>query len=188
MEKQQHFELTKEAMAKAKTYMPLREKETLAKQIAELSLDNIDTKKLGVANELVALPQLKEENLARKSCLLLNTLLGFYFDIELDAEKDGAELYDEYAGGHLLNQIERFKTDAELKFKAFDILSDYKEFKKMVDIEIYNLKTVHNDGLTRLLRGLSLFATPELVEQMTAKLKDQLADLQKIDEKKGGEE
>ena len=84
--------------------------------------------------------------------------------------------YDRYASSHILNQLERFKSNAELKDKVFDLLNDYRDFKKILDTEIFNEKEVRNDSVERLSAAISIVSNPENI----AKMKDEL-------EKKMGE-
>lgn len=172
------FVLTKEHLKNATTYMPLRTKTEIGKQIALSCLEDIDTdeqNKIGEA--LIALPHLKGENLAMKSILLTNTLLGFYLNIDLRTKKeDGTdadiyEVYDYCAGGHLLNQLERFKSDPEVKDIAFDLLSDFKEFKKIVDTELYNAKANANDPIPRFSAAVSVLTTPESLKSIIEEIK-----------------
>ena len=171
------FVLTKETMDKAITYMPLADKQQLAREVAEHCIDFVATR-LQRENTpmLLATPQIKGENVALKLMLLQNVLLGHYLDIEIDVEKDAWETYDYYGGQHLINQIERFKADAELKCKAFDLLADYKEFERMVNVEIYNIKVYENDAINRLNKALALVLTPENVEKIREQLKTAIAE------------
>lgn len=172
------YKITKESLMNAVTYMPLRTKIDLSKDIAALCLENIDTDEQNkVGESIIALPHLKGENLALKNILLLNTLLGFYLDLDLP-EKDGDgndidpyDLFDFYAGGHLLNQIERFKADPDVKDKVFDLLSDYKDLKKIVDTEIYNQKSNVNDIIPRMAASIAVLGSPETMKQVIEELK-----------------
>ena len=179
------FTLTKDLMAAARTYMPLDTKKVLAETIADkcvkpmarLKWDGIHirpkTEEDEKKNDPTALPDLMEEDVALKMCLLQNVLLGYYFDIELDEnpEPDHVyEQYDYYAGGHLLNQIERFKSDRDVKNAAFDLMEDFREFRKMVDTIIYNYKMNANDPLKRFDAMLTVFSTPQNVRVLVTEL------------------
>lgn len=104
------FIITKEMVLKAPTYMDLRTKESLSQSIAALCLKDM---KIAYQNEAgqkaLALPVLKKEDTALKTILLLNSFLGFYFDITLDSNEDSYEQYDYYAKSHPFNQLERLK-------------------------------------------------------------------------------
>ena len=169
-----HFELTKEILKKSKTYMPLATKVQLSKEIAKqcLIVDKISTN----TNKFLSLPAIKNENYALKIVLLQNVLVGYYLDIEINEKDNFYELYDYYASGNLISQLEGFKTDIEVKSIAFDLLNDYKNFKKMVDTEIYNSKNIENDLLNRVLRGLTLIGADKIITkpEMLQQIKDEI--------------
>lgn len=178
------FKVTKELLKNAITYMPLSVKRDVSKQLAKLCLEDVDTDEQNkVGESLIALPHLKGENLALKNMLLLNTLIGFYLDLDLpEKDENGNDIdpykrYDEYAGGHLLNQIERFKSDPEVKDIVFDLLSDFKEFKKMVDTEIYNEKSNANDPIPRFSAAVAVLTSPDTMKTI-------IEEIQKIGEEK----
>lgn len=166
------FIITKEMVLKAPTYMDLRTKESLSQSIAALCLKDM---KIAYQNEAgqkaLALPVLKKEDTALKTILLLNSFLGFYFDITLDSNEDSYEQYDYYAKSHPFNQLERLKTDTELKSKIYDILSDYREFEKMVNSEIYSLKMNNNDPLARFAATMQLMSDPASIQKLAEELK-----------------
>lgn len=166
------FKITKEMLVRAKSYMPLAEKISYSKSVAEICLKEYKTADENVSGEkFLAYPYLKGEDMGLKSVLLLNVLLGFYFDIEVKDDSEKVyEQYDYYAGGNILNQIERFKSDYEIKDKIFDLIADYKDFKKMVDTEIYNLKTLSNDGLARFSAAMQVLSSPENIKKFNEEL------------------
>lgn len=178
----QKFVLTTEMLEKARTYMPLEVKNQLAKDIAETVLVDVDYKTLDVVPDLMAVPPLKIERQDLKAICLQRAFLSFYFGFEFADSVDAVEVYDYYGEAHPLNQLIRLKSDANLKNKAFDIEADYKEFRKFVETEIYNLKLVHTDVVTRLIKGISLFATPEMVEKMSDNLKVAMENVGKTEE------
>lgn len=105
-----------------------------------------------------------------------NVLVGYYLDIEINEKDNFYEVYDYYASGNLISQLEGFKTDIEVKSIAFDLLNDYKNFKKMVDTEIYNSKNIENDLLNRVLRGLTLIGADKIITkpEMLQQIKDEI--------------
>lgn len=175
MAKKKKYTLTKEVLQAANAYMPIATKQALAKQIADLCVTDIaDEKDFSIANAVLALPALRGENTVMRAVLLQNVFLGHYLNIQVDDKADAFANYDYYGGTALINQIERFKADAEVKEKAFDILSDYKDFKRMVDAEILNLRLLHADALTRIVSALGVLATPENVKKMAEELQKQV--------------
>lgn len=168
----EYFELTPEIMEKATTFMPLNQKTILAELIARKCLKPIKPLNEETSiDKFLVFPSVIGEDNYQKECMLLNVLLAHYFDIKV--EEMNNKVYDFYMGNHLLNQLERFKTNAVYKTKAFDILTDFKTIKRMVDVEIYNIKAKENDALERFMKGLSLFSAekmtndPEYLKKMT---------------------
>ena len=174
------FVLTKEMLQGAKTYMPLATKRTLAQEVAYACVVPMKRVKWDgihiipqdevVEDGPTSLPDLMEEDIALKMCLLQNVLLSYYFDIEMDPAEDAYALFDHYAGSHLLNQLERFKSDRDVKNIAFDLTEDWREFKKMVDTIIYNYKMAANDPLKRFDAMLTVFSSPENIKAAAAEL------------------
>lgn len=184
----EYFELTKEMMERAQTYMPLQTKKELAEAIARGCVRPMKRVKWnGVhvsdlpeePNDPSALPDLVEEDLALKLCMLQNVLLSWYFDVEMNEDEVSYEQYDYYSGGHLLNQIERFKSDKDLKNKAFDLTEDFREFRKMVDTIIYNHKMNVNDPLKRFDAMLTVFSTPENLKALMSELQKAGGEMEK---------
>lgn len=182
------FELTVEMLEKATTYMPIGTKSALAKTIAEKCIEQGAIATQNVAGlTYLPLPRLKIENVEMKEILEVNTLLSFYFNIDIDGVgKDAREAYDFYMGGNLYNQLERLKSCKEsekARINAFDILADYKQFKRMVDNEIYNMRQSENDTVLRIMSAMAVVTDAE-----TAKtLLDEVKRVQELLEKKGKE-
>lgn len=176
------FELTKDMLKGAKTYMPLAVKRELAHEVAyacvkpmkRVKWDGVHILPQDEAEALrddpSALPDIMEEDIALKMCLLQNVLLSWYFDVDMDPGEDAYALYDRYAGSHLMNQLERFKSDRETKNIAFDLTEDWREFKKMVDTIIYNYKMAANDPLKRFDAMLTVFSSPENLQALLTEL------------------
>lgn len=165
-----YFELTDEIMQDAIAYMPIEEKAALAKTIAEQCVVDIPTAEQNIQGEkFLALPCIKGEDRELKALCLMNVLLSHYLKINVKTPFN-EEQYNYYAEGSILNQIERYKSNYELKNKAYDLLADFKELRKFVDVEINNLVTVNNDPLARLTASIQVFATPENIKKAVDEL------------------
>lgn len=166
-----YFELTDEIMRNANTYMPIEDKTELAKTIAEQCVIDLPTAEQNLQGEkLLALPYIKVENRELKALCLMQVLLSHYLGV-LDSESTlTVEKYNFYAEGSILNQIERYKSNYDLKNKAFDLLADFKEFRKFVDIEINNLITANNDPLARFIASIQVLSTPENIKKAVEEL------------------
>lgn len=163
--KKKPFTISTSHLANANTYMPIEDKIRYSHIIAQASMEDAGIDPQNEDGEkILPLPELKEENSAMKKMLLMQLFLEHYLNIEIPEMT--AELYDYYAGNHLFNQIERFKSTADLRDRAFDILSDFRDFKKMVDTEIFNIRSRANDTLSRFTASMQIYATPENIEKM----------------------
>lgn len=166
-----HFKLTDEMLYRATTYMPIEDKAELAKIIARQCVVDLPTAEQNLQGEkFLALPYIKGENRELKALCLMHVLLSQYLKIEIETPFD-EEKFNYYAEGSILNQIERYKSNFGLKDTAFDLLADFKEFRKFVDVEINNLITVSNDPLARLTASIQVFSTPENIKKVVDELK-----------------
>lgn len=162
-----NFIITEEMVKKATKYVPLAEKMGFIAAYAPDCLKEVEisVQKLQ-SDSLLALPPLWAENIQFKQMYLLRAFLEMYLHIEVAADFTSKE-YDKYAASRPFNQLERFKNNPELKDIAFDILADFKELKKLFDIEIYNLKAARNDGMERALAAISIISSPEAIKKLT---------------------
>lgn len=152
------MKITEEMIKNAKSYIPILEKQEIARQIAKAS---IETLKVDDVNKRI-LPDLVGENMGMKEMLLLQAFLGNYFDIK--AKEYADTFYDEYNSDNIYNQLQRFKSNAELRDKCYDILDDFKLLRKMVSSEINNIKIVENDTLGRFMLSMSIGSDPETIK------------------------
>ena len=157
MGKKEKITITKETVRNARCYMPLADKYAWAEMAAEKCVVAYPPDEEEKAMSLS--PLYKEDNVA-KAVVYQNVLLSFYLGIEIGDDYD-VETFDRYGEGQLLNTIERFKSDPELKDKIFDLLADYKETKKFIDNEVYQMKQRKNDPINRLLQNMAKVTSPE---------------------------
>ncbi|MBQ0125484.1 MAG: hypothetical protein KBS59_04065 [Clostridiales bacterium] len=179
------FRITREMMETARSYMPLGVKKELAENIAELCLKDIDIAPQNkIGEKTLAYPRLKGENALLREILLLNTLLGFYFDIEVDEKEDPYESYDRYNEENILSQINRWKTDVELKEKCYDLLDDFKKFEKIVNTEIRNRREAENDILARFTAAITVYSDPETIKKAMSEIERLGEEISKIKSQK----
>lgn len=189
-QKKQPFIIDEEMIKKATSYIPLATKKAIAIALADACLVAVDKTTENIATETqLPIPQLYREECGAKPLYLMYYFLTEYLHIAVSDEFTEEE-YDYYASSHIFNQLERFKTaDKEIKDKVFDILYDYKELKKMLDTEIFNLKESRNDTLDRIQDSISLFASPENVKQLNDLLQKTIGEVEtaqkKLAEKRG---
>lgn len=172
----EYYEITKETLQKAKTFMPLEVKQIMSDNIAESCVTEVKVvERTGIPS--LPLPPIVEESPETKAILLANVLFDYYLNTEMKYEGAGKEtgLYDTYNyyfGGHPLNQIERFKGDKDVKNIAFDLLEDWREFKKLVDTKVFNIKARKNDSLARIWDSLAVLGTPENIEALGREIEE----------------
>lgn len=178
------FIIDEEMIKKATSYIPLATKKAIAIALADACLVAVDKTTENIATETqLPIPQLYREECGAKPLYLMYYFLTEYLHIAMSDEFTEEE-YDYYASSHIFNQLERFKTaDKEIKDKVFDILYDYKELKKMLDTEIFNLKESRNNTLDRIQDSISLFASPENIKQLNDLLQKTIGEVETAQKK-----
>lgn len=175
---QEKFEITAEIIKGAATYIPLEDKMAFAEAVAESVLEPVEiTAQKRQSDEVITLPQIWEENPQKKQLFLMQLFLRHYLRVEVP-DNFSTRDYDKYASTHPMNQLERFKGNVEIKHIIFDLLADFKELKKLLDLKIFNLKATRNDMLERFLAGVNLLSTPDNIKALTAGLKQATEQLQ----------
>lgn len=183
------FRLEKKHIVEAVDYIPIMEKQKIADDIAAKCILELPIK----ANDK-AMPAMYGEDSFKKNRFLLGILIKKYLGIDFDGAMGekyflSADEYDRFGSGHIMNQIERFKSDTEIRDKCFDILFDFKDFEKKLNGEIYMLLNAMNDPCTRILAMVESQSTPEAmkeaIEQMNEARKNlaEMTNLKKGDEK-----
>lgn len=190
MEKKK-FIIDEKMIAEATDYIPFTDKIDIVNELADSCLEPVDKSLDGIATETqLPIPQLYKERCGAKQYFLMYYFLTKYLHISIEADKWTVEQFDYYASSHIFNQLERFKSaDKEIKDKVFDILYDFKELKKMLDTEIFNLKESRNNGLERVQSYIDLFASPENIKQLNDLLQKTIGEVEtaqkKLAEKRG---
>ena len=147
------MQITKEMILEANSYVTIAEKEYLANIIAEASIKENEN---GTFYERFAMKVMQEG--------MFFLLAYLKIPVEVKEDKSAQEQYDEFFKDNIFNQIERLKTDNEIKAKIFDILFDYKEFCRMVDKEIERILKEKND---LILKTKNLLAEhPEIKQKI----------------------
>lgn len=178
-EHKEPFVITEEMIANATCYLPLSDKRAFVEVMAKNCLEAYDVSLDEIAQATaIPLPQLFKEKCGQKQVYLMYHFLTEYLHIDFPNDF-GDDEYDYYAGSHIFNQLERFKSkDAEIKNKVFDILYDFKELKKMLDTEIFNLKESLNDGVERISSSIGLLSTPENVKALNDLLQKTMGEVE----------
>lgn len=162
------IEITKEILLAANSYVPLELKEAWAAGNAPKCFD-----KLSITADGEAMPPMYMVNTGLKSRYLMAALAKLYFGLEYEADAADEELmsiadYDKWAGSHVINQIDRWKRDPDVKSKCFDILYDYRDLEKRFASQIGSLLNVQNDSVLRQSEYMAaqMKELPQVVEQL----------------------
>jgi hypothetical protein len=170
------FKVTEDLVRNANDYIPLSRKLAIAKVIAPKCIEKSKTAEQNQKGlEFLALPTLWVDDLETKSLYTMSVLLTEYLKVDLPEDFTDA-IYDEYASTHILNQLERFKSVLSLKDKVFDLLNDFRDFKKLLDTEIFNEKEVRNDPVARMSAAISIVSNPESIKKMQSELEKTVSD------------
>ena len=160
--------ITEEIILNADKYIPISTKSVLARTFAE---DCISKVKIAVDNAEGSdiLPPRYQENPKMKSLYGMMTLLSNYLHV-LKQDDNGeitfnASDFDEWGSSCIMNQLDRMKSskNIEVRNKVYDILDDYREFYRMLGVEISALVANKNDVLVRLLQYFTSSITPDMV-------------------------
>lgn len=173
----EHYIITEEAMKEVNTYLPIRIKTDLVDLIAEKCIIPAQTTASIDGQEMMMPPKYIEDS-NKKSRYLMGIFVRLYLRGTFVPEDDKdvwlipEEEYDKWAGGHVFNQIERFKQNAALKNICFDMISDYKDFEKRLNVEIYSMLNAMNDDVARQLAAMQASVTPDSVEGLLEQIKE----------------
>lgn len=178
--------MSDEMFAQARDYVPLMEKAAFVDACAGGCFDRMELR-VGIDKTI---PYYKE-NVERRSRYLMGALVRLYLRQEFETVGDEAYLmaaddYDRWAGGHILNQIERRKTNPAMRNHAFDLLFDYRELEKMLKTEIYSMLQAMNDPVGRMIDEMGKSMTPEVLQNSLRELKSVQKELTVLKQKKGG--
>lgn len=182
------FTITPTMIEQAKDYLPIAQKMAFVDKAAKRCFDILEVR----AGSRIT-PPMQQENSSIKARFLMTVLIRDYLGvpcITVDGVEDlmTEEDYDKFAGSHVLNQIERLKTDANIRNKCFDILQDFRDLEKRLNGQVYNLAQIVNDPASRLLAAMEMDVTPEsaaaLLEELE-KVKKELTEHRKGEENDG---
>ena len=171
------YVITEEAMAEVNTYVPIRIKTELIDRLAEKCIIRSEIT-ASIDGQDMLMPTMYREDTNVKSRYLMGIFVRLYLcgTFKPDDEKDiwliPEDEYDKWAGGHVFNQIERFKQNQKLKNTCFDMISDYKDFEKRFNTEVYSLINAMNDPVARQLAAMQASVTPDSVKDILQKIEE----------------
>lgn len=175
--------LTKEIIENAKDYMPIERKHIWCRNVSTACVAAVTMKSEGDAS--ILLPDRYEENTMARTMAMASVLAQNYLGIYGEDAVLQAADYDEIMGSHLVNQLERMKSDKDVRDKIFNILYDLGELRKMLNTEIYSRLGHLNDTLARALVALQ-GVNPEGMEDVANQAKELSAIVNDYQKKKAG--
>ena len=172
------FEITKDIMKNANTYMSIALKDVIAtgkarecvrkvSRIRRIGEDETDGR-----NEYGVSP-IYCEDIAAKSRVMMTCLMAYYLKVwdENTPIMCGLNDYDDWGRAHVLNQIERFKS-GEYREKAFDILSDYREMEKYLNAAIYAVLRELNDPAQRIIEAIGTMGSMDWMKETISQIEE----------------
>lgn len=165
--------ISEDDVRNAETYIPIGKKAEFVEHIG----DNRCFQVLSISYGDEAMPPMYREDHELKSRYMLTAFLKMYLKKDVETLEDDEWLmsrdeYDSWSSGHIMNVIERYKSNKDLRDKIYNMLSDYKDLEKRVNLELYGRLNVMNDVLLRVIQKLGEKITPESLTQLTDSFKE----------------
>ena len=164
--------ITKEMLKNARDYVPEAEKRGFIEKFAGNLLENIKlslaVRAEGEKERNVLMPEMVAVDGGRRAKVMAAALAALYFNQGSTAADDAT--LDLWAGSHVMNQLERWKSDAEARGKVFDLLEDYRNLDKRLMAAAKAIADVKNDPVVRqqILSEKTAMALPGLLQQLKA--------------------
>lgn len=181
--------ISKEQLGLMTTYIPLAAKTEWVSLVSDACMDKVELSFNGES-----MPIMYMESADRKSRFLLGFFLRLYLHYNWEHEKDETpidewlvpyDVYDQWMRGHLFAQIEKFKSDKDVKDICFNLLSEYKDVERRLNNEIYGKLQIKNDPVARQIMQQQANMTPEAIEQLFDGLKEAQAAYDEYKESHG---
>ena len=180
--------ITEEIILNAESYIPIEIKGSMARSFAESCISEVQIT-LENNGEKDVLPPRYQENPQMKSLYGMMTLLDQYLHL-LEKDENGdvtltESEYDEWGRACVMNQLDRFKSskNIEVRNKVYDILDDYREFYRMLGVEITSLVANKNDGLSRFIDYFKASITPDMIKDVFSQLTGTLGEIKDYESK-----
>lgn len=152
--------LEAESVKKADTYLSIAKKTAIVKLLAPGCIEQVDVLPKSENANVQPIPPRWQENILGKRLIMSYVLAGIYlhlidvnglYNSETPKFEFTARQYDIFSKTY--GQLEGMKRDddPEVRAHAAAILSDYRDFEKLLNAEIYNLLQAKNDLLSRVV-------------------------------------
>ena len=174
--------ITEDIILNATLYIPIAKKSALACTFAEDCISKVDITLNGDDASSI-LPPRYQENPMMKSLYGMMTLLTNYLHM-LPTDDDGnvsmdAATFDEWGEASIMNQLDRMKSskNQEIRNRVYDILDDYREFYRMLGVEISSILANKNDMLSRFMQYFQSEITADMVKSALGGLQSALQEI-----------
>lgn len=167
------FIVTEEMIAdRATDYVPVAEKQRFVDDVVVRCFDPLTVAGVSGVEEM---PPMYKENSFRRNKYLAGALVMLYLGEDFSPVSDDDpwmmtdEFYDFFSSAKPIAQIERIRRtskDNAIKDKCFNLISDYKELRDLLNSEIHGLMKAMNDTLSRYQMMTAAQVTPEFVEKL----------------------
>lgn len=179
--------ITEDVIRNATIYLPIAKKSALARTFAEDCISKVEIKLSNDGNSDL-LPPRYQENPMMKSLFGMMTLLSQYLHVVEANEKGELSMspqeFDEWGEASIMNQLDRLKSskNPEIKNRVYDILDDYREFYRMLGVEISSLLANKNDFLVRFMQYFQTEITQEALKGLMEGLSNAANELKEYAE------
>ena len=180
--------ITEDVILNATLYLPIDKKSAMARTFAEDCISKVEIS-VNKDDKNDALPPRYQENPRMKSLFGMMVLLSDYLHL-LSADDNGeismtAQEFDEWGEASVMNQLDRMKSskNPEIKNRVYDILDDYREFYRMLGVEISSLIANKNDFLVRFMQYFQAEITPDALKGLMEGLSNAANELKEYADK-----
>lgn len=165
------YTVTNETIIKAESYVPLAKKIEFVNYASERCFTSLKITSNPETAQSKVMPSMFKVNSALKNRYLMGAFVKLYLKeeyvpVEGDEYLMSQDDYDNFKCGHIFNELNRLKSNAELRDKVFDILYDYKELTTMFEEEVNGSLNAMNDTVSRIYMAFTDMLTPEQVSDM----------------------
>ena len=177
------YTLTEEDINNAASYVPTITKMAFIKATAERCYDTLGITSSSGGDSDNPLPNCYKINTDKQSRYLMGAFVMMYLGKAFEPEDENDPWlmsipeYDFYAGGHIFEQLNRMKNNAEVRNKCFDMMADYSELKYRFNSDVKGILNALNDSASRLLSYMEMASTPEQIKKTMEQMKDNQAVL-----------
>lgn len=177
------IKLTEQQIEKAESYVGLQQKEEFVEACMKQCLGSVE---VSLGGEY-PMPTMFMESTFMKSKYLMCAFVKLYLKEEVETEEGDTwlmttEAYDEWAGSHVFNQLERMKDKKELRDKCFDILKDYRDLERRLSSAVKGYMAVINDPINRMVLKIYELTSEEALERKKQEVAKLVEEVNKLKE------